>query len=328
MREFLIGRLAVCFVVLASSVLSAGPPQRDSLNLVDATVASTGSLQGLGSPFRFVARIETFDETGQSHQGVFSLIGAAADRWREELLVPGRESLRVAVGDKLWIRRTRDFEQPAVLVFREAVDPVRRVESIRGLTTSASLHLRRIGKIAAQCFSATNPPEVAEEFCADPSTGALIEARRGPWRVRYSDHVKHGGRFFPKSIRVFRSGRLRLDAWVVELDVDPATPSYLFEPPPGAASWRWCADRVPPRLISKSRLESDSKAVGRSELKLYSAYALISPEGQVERVRLLTPAAEELRPAIVEALRIYRFQPATCGQMAVPYEMALDTKFD
>ncbi len=236
MRELPIGRLAVCFVVLASSVLSAGPPQRDPPNLIDATLASTGSLQGLASPFRFVARVEIHDEAGQSHHGVFSLIGAAADRWREELLVPGRESLRVAVGDELWIRRTRDSEPAAVLVFREALDPARRIDAVRGQTTSASIHQRRIGKIAAQCFSATEPSGDAEEFCADPSTGALIEARRGPWRVRYSGHVQHGDRFFPRSIRVFHSERLRLDAWVVELDIDPATPSYLFEPPAGAAS--------------------------------------------------------------------------------------------
>ncbi len=328
MHEPLIRRLAVWFAILASSLLSAGPPQQDPLGVVDATLASTGSLRDLGRPFRFVARVETLDETGQSRQGVYSLIGTAADRWREELLIPGRESLRVAIGDTLWIRRSRDFEQPAVLLFREAVDPSRRVDAARGQVTAAGVHKRRIGRIAGRCFVATHGSDVAEEFCVDPSTGALIEARRGPWRVRYSDHVRHGDRFFPRSIRIFRSGRLRLDAWVVELDVDPAVPTYLFEPPAGADAWPWCADRLPPRMISKSRLESGSATVGRSELMIYSAYALISPEGHVDRVRLFTPAAEELQPAIVEALRVYRFQPATCGQTAVPFEMALDAKFD
>ncbi len=328
MRESSIRGIPVCLLILLSSLLSAGPPQQDPLGLVDATLASTGSLRGLGRPFRFVARVETFDETGKSQQGVYSLIGAAADRWREELLIPGRESLRVAVGDTLWIRRSRDFEQPAILLFRDAVDPSRQIHAARGQVTAAGIHERRIGKIVARCFDMTDQSGVAEEFCTDPSTGALIESRRGPWRVRYSDPVRHGGRFFPRSIRILRSGRLHLEAWVVELDVDPAVPSYLFEPPAGAESWPWCVDRLPPRLIRKSRLESGATQVGRSELKLYSAYALISPEGQVDRVRLVTPAAEELRPAIVEAFRVHRFRPATCGRTAVPFEMALDVKFD
>lgn len=193
---------------------------------------------------------------------------------------------------------------------------------------------RDLGSLVARCME-TNPDATGGKslLCFDKDTGA-IAAEVLPLQVRdrivdytceYRDYGKFGEKVFPRVARCFEGPRPTFEETLLELSAEPSLDPALFAPLVGGTESVNCQEvpRPPtpvytPRPVPP-RIENPKNPV---VIRL-----IVGTDGKPHDLRVVGSVDKAFDNAAMEAVRRWRFKPATCDGEPVATRMDVNIKF-
>jgi TonB family protein len=141
----------------------------------------------------------------------------------------------------------------------------------------------------------------------------------------YGTFKKLANDWFPHEMICFEDGHRDLGIKLTELSLEPSPDPALFTPPPGAIELANCRTVLtPPRAISTPQ---PLLASGSADQNRVAVEAVLDVKGKPQNVRVVASASETLDKNAVNAVREWRFKPATCDGEPVPYQMRVEVIF-
>ncbi len=284
-------------------------------------------LRAPGSPpFHMEGRFTFFGMAQGTAEGKYVLDWVSPDQWREEISFPGFSQTRVGGKDKVWLRRNIPFR------------PLRIQELVGALTFSHSDTPQRRQKIKAfrrkkiegellDCIE-SQPGDLKSQSCFDPLKGVIVRKSDAFSTTEFMNYADLGEKLYPRTIRVAQDDKpaikVELTAQLVTGEPDPR----FFLPPDGSVEWRTCANPEFPKPIAEPE-PPYPKSARRAHVEGHVvAYILIDPSGDVSSAAILQSLGPEFDAGTLETLKTkWKFKPAMCGSVPIPYETDVDVDF-
>ena len=260
------------------------------------------------SPFRLVATLEVLDQ-GAWVAGTYVLIWSSSSQWREEVRFPGHEETEGMAGAVRWRQRPTRYRPrlPWLLtsVVRSDRFPPKDPEEFR--QTKA-----RKGKPALACVG---------EACVDALTGEPRSQEIYGVTVSFDAPARFPLRSWPATYRARESGREIGRAKIETLAPLASTDETTFLPPREAVQVPACGAPAAPRARHKPFPPYTESLVARHVEGAVQLRATVAADGTVQDAEVSRASHRDLAKLALETVRTWRYDPAKCGDRAVPVEM-------
>lgn len=162
-------------------------------------------------------------------------------------------------------------------------------------------------------------------LCFDKSSGLLAAEIEPESTISkdvacfFSDYQKFGDYQYARSYKCTEGGQPRLEARVLELVALPQADPELFTPPNGAKERKGCPDPAePPRVVYQP--EPDVPPGGG----IVTLSLLVGIDGVPRDFSTVSSPNPKQEKAALEAVRRWRFRPATCDREPVEVKIAVE----
>lgn len=316
---------------LASLLSAASANEKDKDNEAKALVQKASDLSDIrkegAPPFRLKANLIFTNDDGSVVQGAYTQLWVSNAQWRKEMVLGDFRRTQVAMGRKLW---TLDSSSTVP----------NRIADLETSFELWTLHLnpwkidkfedQQVDGIAARCFRTKSEMWGVSEICFDKTSGALL-AKIDPVRVKnktvhgtciYRDYQRFGDRLVATSYQRFEDKKVRVEAKLTELSMRPELDQTLFAPLSGGTESAHClSNRQPPTVI-----QSPSALPPRKGDEMVTLSLLVGADGSPREVQVIGSVDNDYDGAALEAVRRWRFKPASCeGQ---PIETKIEVEVD
>jgi hypothetical protein len=344
-------------IVLCLTSFSIAVPQaaatEDQQQKGLALVARAAQLQELlapdTGPFRLRAHVKLLGLVEGTREGEYVLMAASHAQWFEQVRFPGYSELTGVYDGQAW-RKRNVIDKP--FRFHEVSEMLNPARHLR-LSPNAEvkkLWQKDVGAVNAFCIevsptgdlwqkdtagkAAISPVGISKDsqvtLCFDPASGALLSAAYSNSlpRFEYEGQVTLGNKVFPKVLRCFEGNELAAEATVLELAKEEGQDPAGFAPPPGADKWPYCETPEVPRLVEKKQLNEELlvSAKARHQFGTVICLAEIGTDGLIHDLAVLQWRGM-FSLAIKQAVKDWRYKPATCNGVPVPSEIYLAYTF-
>lgn len=345
---FVLAALAGIVSVCAAPAIGADDQQQRGT----ALIVRAAQLENLLSPdvgrFRLRVHVKLFGLVDGIREGEVLLLAAPPSQWFEVVRFPGyTESSGLANGQRWRKRNVIDkpyrFHEVSQLLdvwSHLKLAPGEEVRSISQQTvagrpafcvetgpTAALWQLDIAGRAAIPEVKRWKDSRAA--LCFDADTGALLSVEYGKElpRFEYEGEIALGAKAYPKTMRCFDGKELAVEATVLELVADSgAQADGGFAAPAGADRWPECEASAPPRLVTKKDAGVDDYAKARRQFGTVIALAEVGTDGLIHDLAFIQ-ARGVLHDNVKEAVKLWKYAPATCNGVAVPSEILLAYTF-
>jgi TonB family protein len=330
MKKYHCVTLTVFFLVVP--LLLFGADQKTTEG--EALLAKAGELFDLRAesnrPFRLRARARFFEKGQYTGEGSYLLIWGGNQTWREEIVVPGFQQVLVGGPNKVWVQRNLDYKP--LLAFNLVnefsvknsliLGPKESILDIKGVNDNGS---------DLRCLQVGADKASSRILCFDPVSGSL----KGKTQIgaisksyRYSDYANIEGQEYPRRITVYEGSILTVEVTVEEVVELPSLDSSLFVPPQRATESPGCFKPTPPKeLLAPSPQYPEMLRMNRVAGVVLLSFE-VGTDGRAHKVKVLRSAAPGLKATTVEAIKKdWRFEPAKCQGVSVPFDELLETNF-
>lgn len=289
-----------------------------------------------GAPaFRLTARLKTGGGSGRpSMEGSVVLTWLSPGTWREEIRLPGFEQGRVAREGKVWTARSLAFEPVRVWQLEELLDIYERCSVGPGETPS-EIKNGKEGGARVRCveIAGSTPGNPGADVCADMQSGLPAQIRdKGyfgdPWVVtyKYGEYAPWGGKQFPRWMRAFEGANLAVEVRA-ELNPPPPVDASMLAPPPQAVESDGCDHPMPAYAIDEVRPRYPELAMSARRQGMVSLYLVVAADGSVEHLAVARSTGPDFDAASTEAVKRWRYHPASCGGKPVESERVENITF-
>jgi TonB family protein len=265
------------------------------------------------SPFEL--NIDFFVQMNVPAGGHLTLKWESDNRWWRKIVMGEFQQTDIRNGDKLYISRNLGFtpvrirELPSLLQFAQHSDELQvnkakhRVDHGVEMTC---LHVER-----------KNARDGAHELCVNSASLEILSdewkvAPDGKRRQQYSDYFEFRGHRYPRKLELFVNGIKAITADVNSL-ATASLDKALLVPPKGAIERRQCSDmkyaapvKTPDPIYPKSA--SENRLMGDTVVSM-----TVLADGSVGNIQLIGSATHSMDEATLQALKSWKFKPATCG---------------
>lgn len=347
--------LACLGIVLSLTASSLAVPQaaatEDPQQKGLALLARAAQLQGLLAPdtgsFRLRAHVKLLGLVEGTREGEYVLIAASHAQWFEQVRFPGYSELTGVYDGQVW-RKRNVIDKP--FRFHEVSEMLNPAKHLR-LSPNAEvkkLWQKNVGGVTAFCIevsptgdlwqkdtagkAAITPVGISKDsqvtLCFDPAGGALLSAgySNSLPRFEYEGQVTLGNKVFPKVLRCFEGNELAAEATVLELVKEESQDPAGFVPPAGADKWPYCDTPEMPQQTWKREVEHPTSAKARKQFGTVICLVEVGTDGLVHNLMVLQWRGV-LVPAVKEAVKAWRYKPATCNGSPVPVEIYISCTF-
>jgi TonB family protein len=256
----------------------------------------------------------------------YLLIWATPDRWREEISVGN--DLAIRVGAKATISIKGDTEQTqAIRSQLRSLD----FEAVLYVKPSQSLgDVKNINHdgVAMQCLSRTAKRVSKTKLCFDVATGALVKEESENSTTEFSKYSDFKGKLFPRLVTTFHGKEPHELIEVQELTYDSAPDPSLFDTVAQYKQYKTmsgCEHPVVPTPMELPDPEYPAQLRARSP-QAVKLSATVNEAGRVESIAVIRSAGA-LDVYAINALKTWKFLPATCGSRAVPFQFFTEVNF-
>jgi len=347
--------LACLGIVLALAATTLTAPQaaaaEDQQQKGVALITRATQLQKLlapdTGPFRLRVHVKMLGLVEGTREGEYVLMAASQAQWFEQVRFPGYSELTGVYDGQAW-RKSNVIDKP--FRFHEVAE---MLSPARHLKLPADAEIKKLWQkdvrgVSAFCIevsptsqiwqkdvsgkSAISPLGISKDsyvtLCFDPASGALLSAAYSNAlpRFEYEGQVTLGNKAFPKVLRCFEGNELAIEATVLELAKEEGQDPAGFAPPAGADKWPYCEDPVLPQQIEKREVEYPSSAKARHQFGTVICLAEIGADGLVHNLMVLQWRGLFV-PAVKQAVKDWRYKPATCNGVPVPTTVYLAYTF-
>jgi len=307
-----------CFNLIADSTQQAPTPQQ----LLDAA-HKVSDLTTLGA---YVLRgTVVVNPGGKDERRGKLIIARDHDRARLRLDLNGRIEERVVSGDKLYVVPGQGTLYAIGLSeFDRSWDPGGPQRfSIRATPSFGRVHAEKSHERDAWCVEEKSRAS-KDRLCFDAATSVLL--RDGSSGKDFLDYALAGTQLYPQKVKIF--DRILVPIEVDQISVTPAPlTDEIFKVPDNAVEVETCEAKQLPE--AKSTPEPDfpitAREAGRQARVV--VYALITKEGRVSAVQVLSTDSYGFGRNVEEKVKAWRFKPAMCNGHPVATEMNVEVDF-
>ncbi len=321
-------------LALASLLLSLGQfsygssGADDAFNMVQTAVEQV-DLRG-NDARSFQMEVDFRVQFDVSQKGHLSLKWAAKDLWYQQVRIDTYQEIRVRNGGNLWISRNIRFTPLRVFEIEDllrVLPPIPK-KSIRGLK------YEELDGVRANCID-LRPNENAESrsakrrICIDLATNDVLsdEEREGvDLRIRkFVDYQSSGTHRYPRKLNLYVNGSPIIEATLTALQ-ETSLDARWFQRPQNAILRPQCDDLITPKPVKAPRpqyRQATASSVGGTIV----ATLTIEPDGSIDNIFLIESAGRERDAMVREMLNQWKFQPARCGDRAIPYDAQVEVNF-
>lgn len=281
--------------------------------------------------FRLTAQVEVYEAKGKKKEGKYSLLWNSPTTWREDIALSDYSQIRLAHIDKLFI--SRNPPSPSEQVYRVAKLMDFSVLLRIGVRDQIQRLQERTKKGSRQRWvEITTPTKCSRRVHFDESVPlpilieynwTALELQEPPQneldtKFQLENYEEFHGLHFPRTLRQFESGVLKVQVQVQEWTEAPSKDSDFV--PPGDSRWIvWCPDLQRPRLQSPWMLTEQL----RSPTPHVLVDGIIDTEGRWRSAEIVRSGGSTADSYWISQMHAQRFTPASCGKTPVEYEMMI-----
>ena len=338
MSSFDIRLLLAITLGFSSSTSFAGNKQMEAGSLIEHA-KQLSDIRAEGAPaFRLRLDFKTIKRDGSELSGTYTEVWVSKTQWRREIVVGDTHRTEVAAGQKRFLLEPikalpeHTIELPALSdigTFQLDAWQPDKIEN-RNLNGASLRCIETLPVIRSgvRIFSGRGSEGGAERpsLCFDRSNGLLAAGiDPGPdrsWDELYlfSDYQKFGDRTYARSYRFLEGEHPRLEAKVVELVSLTQVDQELFAVPNGTKELTGCPDPVrPPRGVYQP------EPAGPFGSGVVLVQTTIGIDGATRDLNVAESSGNPKQDkAALEAVRRWRFRPATCDGEPVQMKIAVE----
>ncbi len=287
------------------------------------------------SPLILREEVRLFDLKGSPVVGDYILYWASPSRWREEIRFGDYERIRVGTAKGYWQKSTLDY-QPHVILHLDVLLHLKGMFRVGPKETLGKVKRNKKAGTEQMCTEIKWTQGTARIMCFDASTGVLPSVEypklenQHPLeisRIEYSSFAAFGNRLVPREIRALKGREAVAAVKVLEIAKLSEDNPALFSAPANAEFWAQCEDMREPELLERVPPRYPPMASANREQGLISLYAVIEADGSLSHLTVTKSAAPNLDAAVVEAVRRWRYKPASCEGTPIPFQTSVEIDF-
>ena len=323
--------LVLPFLITPMALMAGGSSKQEIKDLINAAEAKTNIFDL--SSFEMHATVRS-DNYGKPLDGSYLLFWNGPEQWREEINFPGYSEIRVGVKGSVFMKRTTDFTPLSIYQLHSLFGygalgygtgtPASFFHiALRPSETINKVHAQKINGVKVECAEILDSYKFTRDVCVDVVTGTLV--REQPFVDR--EMIAAGAKVFPRFLSYVEKGKPLAEAHVTEFKTAPQFPSSVFEPPPGAISQPGCMNPTPAHRLKQvppHYPEQERQSLVQGTVAIDT---LIGNDGVPRQFRIVSNSTPGLNNASLDAVRQWRWEPATCNGVAVEIEVVLRVNY-
>ena len=318
----------VAVLSLIASLSVAENKKQETKSLIDRAKELSDIRTDHSPSFRMKIAFKVIDHLKET-DGTYVETWASPEKWRREIISGDFRRLMVANGNKIWTSTTTPSAPSgtAELGFRmnlRLFSPESWINGIKerkiDLVTVRCLESKRdyMGKKSALCFDKSTGL-IAQGITSVPNDSTVMICA-------YGGYEKFGDRTFPRTMRCSESGHPVFESTLIELTTEISPEATLFAPLAGAVesvNCRGAIQNAPKAIYTPDPVPSARDFAPNIVVLSLTIGADGVPQG-LKVTRSLDPAFGE---AAINAVRNWRFQPATCDGQPIATQATVEVAF-
>jgi hypothetical protein len=322
--------LLLCVVVcLASFSLLHSQNSGDAALDARALLQSAHQSSGLSAVLPYEMRgVVVFNPGPGEVKGQIAILRDQG-RSRVDLQFASYHESRVVLGNKMYITRSTAFPAPGVSRLVEIDRTWDRLPQ-DGDAALGNVSRKKIQNAAADCFEVKG--EQHHRLCFESSRKVLLEDMDQQKAIQLSDYqaVSGAAQFYPRKIIVLAElEKSEKPIFIVQdIDVHKAQiTDSAFALPEHPLELATCENMQSPKLIESQRPQFPRSVSRRnSDAGGVYAYGIVATDGKLQNIKVLT-SDSDVQGAVVDALKQWRYAPASCGSSPVAAEQEIQIPF-
>jgi TonB family protein len=268
-------------------------------------------IRAKGAPaFQLTMTFRITKGDGSVADGKYTELWVSNAKWRKEFVVDNFHRTQVVMGRKLWTLDNLPIEPEGLNNVPSLLDPMGTLSDTWKVERFKD---RELNGISLRCFGA-NTYFGKGEKCFDKNNGffAVLVLPIGRTHVdstySWSDYRQFGDRMVATSYENTDGEKLRSKGRLENLTFPPEFDQAMFDPPTGAKESAYCSGpRRGPEVIQQVVAVSPKKGN-----QVVTVVGTIGEDGTARETRVSKSADEDYDRAAINAVRQWRFKPATC----------------
>ena len=283
--------------------------------------------------FRLIVTFSFVGNDLATTHGTYTEIRVSQNQWRREIVIGDLRQVDVGGVGKHWILHPDGFPSQASRL-PAMMTPIPAASSHFDF---ASITETSASDVVAECaFTKPATDNLKSAFCFDKKGGVLLEKAFPERRPRnlvsasceYGSFQKFGDYWFPHEAVCFEDRHKTIEARVVDLLAEPSPDPLLFTAPSGAIELSLCSDEMkPPVAVSMPRAVPPFVSRGEADRVTVTLSLVVDTKGKPQNVRVLRPERKNYDDAALDAVRRWRFKPATCAGTPMSTEVNVVVDF-
>ena len=329
--------IAAIAAMLAALAFAGGDKEKEDDLMQTALKQSVRSAGA--TPFEMKVTGKVYGYTKGPMDIEYETKWSAPSEWFDQMSFGGFVQRRLAQGDKLWMQRNAGYEPLRAAMLHRMLDLMAlhppSDEEMKGMDHHKGTSC---AKMASEydsyklCFDDKGRLAREERTSiilypnTDFSTAAKIHQPPVKKVYEYSDYTDFNGGSYPKKLRVLEDGKPVVEAEVTEMKQMTPLAVGQVEAPKDIEPQAWCADPSPAYIDHFTRFlpRAGSLIGGFSTEGRLVISGVIDPDGSFANQAITLRSTRGLDDPVEMAMRDWKFQPAKCGDKAIPQDAFLD----
>lgn len=321
MSNFRLVQLATLMVLFAVSSRTQSPPsqltKKQANKFLQAAITSQ-DLQSPGRPFHLLANV-TYKLGGTTQNGVFEILWAAPDRFRETFRMDKMSEVNLALRDKMYVLRNTPTLSPQFLHLRNFVHHPLGLY-LGSKTTAQKIYSASVGQQLLNCIAVDADKEAS--VCLDLTTNEVSSIKldngypAAPYNLEENDFLNLGPRRYPRRMTRTIPGQTMTVEITKFVDVTAFQPE-VFVPPANSEVRNWSLHPTPKPDYFFATLPFPESSPPRV---FYPYYLLTGTNGHIKKFVSLNPSAPPIAPAVAQWIHNAQFPIWVCGQRPLEHE--------
>jgi TonB family protein len=320
--------LAFTLTLLTSATFASKQEAEAAALIAHAKQLSDIRAEG-AAPFRLKLDFKIIKDDGAVMDGTYTELWVSKTQWRRETVLGDFRRIQIGAGRKVWL-------VDSSTVVPQQIEDIPHISDLGRLRPEVwkSRKDREVNGTGVHCLDNNLKPLSATwALCFDKVSGMLnaeisplhLGAGSGERVCLHSDYQKFGEYMVARSYECDEDKHPKIEARVVELAADPAQDPTLFVPPEGAKESVNCLGSVKPPKQVYAPGPTPPRHFSGSTMVMMSINVGI--DGTPRNLKVTSAPNHDYDEAAQEAVRKWRFTPATCDGEPMETQIALEIEF-
>ena len=327
MRRSLALLATICLALAAQSSAAEKKDKQAEGRVLIERASELSDIRAPGSPpFRLKTSVRIVEDNKKTVEGSYLLLWASPSQWREEIVFPSFNQLRVVGEGKMWQVRNN-------LSLLLHVERLRKLLDLPGsLMLNPETKVKKIREHKRdghqfRCIELGRKDYDPWKVCLASADGSLTLIERSISGYEYSDYKSVGEKQYPRMLRRVDREKTAVEVSVEQLGEERFSDQSPFTPPPGVQEWVWCENPEPARALEWGESNVQVSMSQRGWFPV-AVYGVIGVDGRVHDITVLRSARPDIDARFLEQLRGARFEPKKCNGVSVEEERVFESGFN